>query len=118
MENPETIALKAGWSKDEGVIMTLRMVSLSEEQAFMRQFSDLSDSPDREDKEYQAIVDALAGWSTEGIKNSKGELLEQEALPSTSVKNFFTGRTVHNERLANSVMLNFRNRLTPDVSFL
>lgn len=118
MDLPETIKMTGGWSRESSVTLTLRMISLQEEQAFMRAFADISDKPDREDQEFQAIVNALAGWSTEPVVDKKGQPVNEAATPSESVKEFFSSRTIHSERLANSFMLSFRNRLQPDVSFL
>lgn len=118
------IKLGCGFGK-EIVIFTLRGISIADEKKFFARFGEIKDteSEDQQSKlEYDILVDGLASWVTTPItkKAEDGEetpIFDESLNAAESVRKFFENKTDDNERLVNTLVLNFREKLQPDVVF-
>lgn len=117
---PETISLKVGY-KSTKITFHLRVVSLKEENLYTQRFIDLIGKDNREEREYQIIVDALSTWAAAmpTIEEDGKELplmTDKTAMEATA--EYFKERTNEKERIVNAAMVSFRNQMTPSVDFL
>lgn len=124
MELPSTLTLAIGWGATR-LVFCLRMITIEEERLYYKSFADISDSASPEEKEYAILVDSVAKWSEKvpEIYNVQGPKDRQPfnpsiTVPADAVRELFAERTVLNERLINSLMSAYRDKLTPDISFL
>lgn len=123
MLTDEEFAIEVGFKTK--ITFYLKMISTSEERAYTKRFVHIADLPDNEHakKEFAIIVDTLGKWSfkmptIKGGKTGDEDLPLGEGTPSEAIKAYFSEMTNPNERIVQSVMIAFRNAMTPDVRFL
>ena len=117
------ITLGCGYN-EELTIFSLRSISIADENKFTARFAEIKDTETAERKsqlEYEILVDGLASWVAEPLTVKKGKevtpLYDSDLSAADSVRKFFEGKTDDKERLANSIVLQFRSKLQPDVVF-
>jgi hypothetical protein len=122
---PRTIKIGCGFSKSELYIFTLRVITLEEETNFLSRFTEIADTEiaaKKAELEYGILRDTLASFSVEPPmlrKDGKDSPLVEDAdNPVDAVQKFFAERTGEKERIANQLVLSFRNQLAPTVVFL
>lgn len=110
----------------EKITFHLRMVSMAEEQRYTQRFADLVDTLDSEErakKEYAILVESLVNWSSampvrRGEDTKDLDVALGEGTLAEAIHAYFDERTDTKERILNATVVAFRNRLTPEVSFL
>lgn len=108
--------------KDE-IVFHLRSISVAEENKYTARYIEIEESDSEEkkaDQEYVILTDALANWSDQ-VPTIKVDGIEAEvkvdAVPAEVVRAYFAEKTPEKERVAQRVVLGFRNKLQPKVVF-
>lgn len=120
---PEKISLTVNL---RGLILVFffNMLSIEDEQAYMDRLQSVPDGPDKRDKEYQILIDGVAAWSYQmpRVRTYENDQMTEKELGegaiADEIRNFFKDRTPSNERILNTLIIKFREAMTPTVSFL
>lgn len=131
MDNPtkgtSDICIGIGYGEDIAVF-TLKRITTAEEAAFQAQFADIRDvaEPEKSSREFAALVDALAEWSTlpprkyDAVKKAPGEPIIGDTSKSIAeaVKEVLRVEGQDNHRIAEMAIAAYRSQLEPKVLFL
>jgi len=110
---------------EEKVIFHLRMISIAEEETTTRKFTDIADSTEKYQKEFDICKEALGEFSVsmpQRLEREKGELvrrpLNNAETPGGAILQHFSERTAQNERIVRDAFFMFKQMLAPAARFL
>lgn len=116
--------IEIGYGENK-VIFYLRMISIAEEDTVSRKFSDLTDSTEKYQKEFEICKEALGEFSVrvpQRLEKEKGELkrvpLTNDDTATGAIDAYFAERTAENERIVRDAYFLFKRLLAPEGRFL
>lgn len=116
----ETITIRVSLA-GKAVILSMRMLSMTEESQLRQRYSGLTDSTEKgtvADQEWLINRDALKEFAADGdLQVITTSAADQKPEP-VPVAEYFSQRSAFKERVAEYAVRGFLSKLAPDVSFL
>jgi hypothetical protein len=111
--------------RGETTTFYLKLISIEEEQEYIKRLTTIQPGDDKKDKEYQVLVDGIVAWSYQVPTISvqeEGKLVKKPIVEGAdfaeAIRTKYGQRTAANERVMNQLVVRYREAMTPDVSFL